>query len=48
LLGTDVVWPDIRIEQPHGGIDMRQVCPLLHKLLLNLTQHPSQFCSLVP
>ncbi len=37
LLGTDVLRPDIWIEKPHGGIDMRQVCALLHKLLLELT-----------
>jgi len=39
--------PDIWIEQPHGGIEMRQVRALLHKLLLKLTQRSSQFCSLV-
>src|SRR4051794_9351677 len=32
-LGTDVVRPDLRIEQPHGGIEMRQVGALLRKLL---------------
>ena len=48
LLGTDVVRPDIWIKQPHGGIDMRQVCALLPKLLLKLTEHSRQFCSLVP
>jgi hypothetical protein len=36
------------IEQPHGRIKMRQIYPLLHKLLLKLAQHSSQFCSLVP
>ena len=48
LLGTDVVRPDLWIEQPYGGIDMCQICALPHKLLLKLTQHASQFCSLVP
>jgi transposase-like protein len=48
LLGTGVLWPDIWIEQRLGSIDMRQVCPLLHKLFLKLTQHSRQFCSLVP
>jgi hypothetical protein len=47
LPGTDVLRPDARIEQPHGGIKMRQVCSLLHKLLFELTQCSSQFCSLV-
>jgi hypothetical protein len=36
LLGTAVLWPDIWIEQPHSGIDMRQIGALLHKLLLKL------------
>ena len=48
LLGADVVWPDIRIKQPHGGIDMRQIRPLLHKLSLKLTQRSCQFSTLVP
>jgi hypothetical protein len=48
LLGADILRPDIGVEQPHGGIDMRQVCPLLRKLLLKLMQRSSQFSSLVP
>ena len=47
LLGVEVIRPDIGIEQPHGGIEMRQVCALLSKLLLKLTQHSCQFGSLV-
>jgi len=48
LLGADLLRPDIWTEQPQGGIEMHQVCPLLHKRLLKLTQGSGQFCSLVP
>ena len=35
---------DIGIEQPHRRVDMRQICPLPHKLLFEaLGQGPSQF-----
>ena len=47
-LGTDVLRLDGGIEQPQGGIEMRQVSSLLHKLLLKLTQRSRQFCPLVP
>ena len=29
LLGTNVIRPDLWIEQPHGGIKVREICPLL-------------------
>jgi hypothetical protein len=48
LLQTDVIRPDIWIEQPSGGIKMRYVRSLPQKQFLKLTQRSSQFCSLVP
>ena len=45
--GTDLLRPDIGIEQPHRRVEMRQICPLPRQLLLELAHHPGQFRSLV-
>ena len=47
LLGTDLLRLDVRVEQAHRRIEMRQVRPLLHKLLLKLTHYSGQFRPLV-
>jgi IS6 family transposase len=47
LFGTDLLRPDIGIEQPHRRVEMRQICPLPRQLLLELAHHPGQFRSLV-
>jgi hypothetical protein len=36
LNALNVFRPDIWIEQPHGGIKVHEICPPLHKLLLEL------------
>ncbi len=46
-LRADVFRPDLRIEQPHGGLEMRQFGKLLCKLLFKLTQRCGQFRRLV-
>jgi len=38
-LGTDVLRLNLWIEQSHGGIEMREVCSLLRKVLLKLPHY---------
>jgi hypothetical protein len=45
--GTDLQRPDVRIKQLHRRVEMRQIRPLLRKLLLELSHYPRQFRSLV-
>src|SRR5271165_6768851 len=47
LPGSDSVRPDVRIEQPHRRIEMRQIGLLLAKLSFKLDHYSSQFRPLV-
>ncbi len=38
--GTDLLRPDVRIKQLHRRVEMRQIRPLLRKLLLELSHYP--------
>jgi transposase-like protein len=48
LPGADLLRPDVWIEQPHGRVEMRQVCFVPRELLFKLSQSSSQFRALVP
>src|ERR1700730_15701342 len=47
LPGSDLFRPTVRIDQPHGRIEMRQASATFDQFPLQVAHHPSQFRSLV-